>query len=165
VYNVDAASEPINNPWGRSLFINPKGTLPEGIGYIVSKVLSNPGHKITVCLVCVGVDGKCLWAMRPDGSGSVEIFDNDVSYLPSYAVGSHSSRLIDIVRRGCPGNEDNLSSEEMIKLVTWVDSNGQYYGSYYGRRNLRYKNHPNFRPVPTFEQAVSMLPPKDDKDR
>ena len=86
-------------------------------------------------------------------------------YLPSYTVGSHSSRLIDIVRSRCPGNDEKLSPEEMIKLVTWVDSNGQYYGSYYGRRNLVYKNHPNFRPEPTFEHAVSMLPPKDDKDR
>jgi len=86
-------------------------------------------------------------------------------YLPAYAVGSHSSRLIDIVRRGCPGNDEKLSPEEMIKLVTWVDSNGQYYGSYYGRRDLRYKGHPNFRPLPTFADAVSTVAPLPEEDR
>lgn len=53
----------------------------------------------------------------------------------------------------------------MIKLVTWVDSNGQYYGSYYGRRNLIYKNHPNFRPTPTFAEAISKKSPWQDDHR
>ena len=32
--------------------------------------------------------------------------------------------------------------------------NGQFYGMYWGRKNLRYKAHLNFRPVPTFERAT-----------
>ena len=47
----------------------------------------------------------------------------------------------------------------MIRLTTWVDSNGQYYGTYYGRKNLQYKDHPNFRPVPTFANARSRTAP------
>jgi len=86
-------------------------------------------------------------------------------YLPALSLGSHASRLIDIVRRGCPGNGTKLSREEMIKLTTWVDSNAQYYGSYYGRRNLKYRDHPNFRPVPTFAQAVSTKAPLPDDQR
>ena len=58
-----------------------------------------------------------------------------------------------------------LSREEMIRLTTWVDSNAQYYGSYYGRRNLRYREHPNFRPAPTFASAIGVRPIKDEKDR
>ena len=53
----------------------------------------------------------------------------------------------------------------MIKLTTWVDSNAQYYGSYYGRRNLKYKDHPNFRPIPTVAEAISTQAPLPDKDR
>ena len=32
--------------------------------------------------------------------------------------------------------EVKLSTEEMVRLTTWVDCNGQYYGSYYGRKNM-----------------------------
>ncbi|MHC4279596.1 MAG: HzsA-related protein, partial [Planctomycetota bacterium] len=84
-------------------------------------------------------------------------------YLPAYSLGSHSSRLITMLREG---HEDvKLPKEEMIKLITWVDSNAQYYGSYYGRRNIRYQNHPNFRPVPTLAQAISTSAPLPDDKR
>jgi hypothetical protein len=46
-----------------------------------------------------------------------------------------------------------------VKITTWVDTNCQYYGSYWGRRNLDYANLPDFRPVPTFDQARSMTNP------
>ncbi|NQT39141.1 MAG: hypothetical protein HQ581_16700, partial [Planctomycetes bacterium] len=41
-----------------------------------------------------------------------------------------------------------LSREEFIRLVTWIDSNSAYYGTYFGRRNIQYRDHPDFRPVP-----------------
>ena len=83
--------------------------------------------------------------------------DGGVELLPPYSLGSHASRLITILREG--HNEVTLSREEFIRLVTWIDTNGQYYGSYYGRRNLRYKDHYNFRPTPTFAQAISTTAP------
>jgi len=70
----------------------------------------------------------------------------DASPIPPYTLGSHKSKLIALIREGHEGVE--LSREEFIKLVTWVDANGPYYGSYFGRRNLKYKDHPDFRPVP-----------------
>jgi hypothetical protein len=42
-----------------------------------------------------------------------------------------------------------------VRLATWVDAAGIYYGSYWGRRHIRFKDHPSFRPVPTFEEAIS----------
>ena len=42
----------------------------------------------------------------------------------------------------------SLSREEFIRLVTWIDANSPYYGSYFGRRNLKYQDHADFRPVP-----------------
>ena len=51
-----------------------------------------------------------------------------------------------------------LSREEFIKLVTWVDANAPYYGSYFGRRNIAYRNGADFRPTPTLESALGILP-------
>ena len=56
-----------------------------------------------------------------------------------------------------------IAREDMIRLTNWVDTNGQYYGSYFGRRNLRYKDHPNFRPTPTWESAIGVPPLPEDK--
>jgi hypothetical protein len=84
-------------------------------------------------------------------------------YMPPYSLGSHASKLITMIREG---HEDvELSREEMIRLTTWVDSNAQYYGSYYGWRGVRHRGDPNFRPVPTFAEAVSMTPPMAPRKR
>lgn len=71
---------------------------------------------------------------------------NTVS-LPPYSLGSHASRLVEVLRQN--HYDVKLSPEEWIKLITWVDANGPYYGSYFGRRNLMYRDHPDFRPIPT----------------
>ncbi len=66
--------------------------------------------------------------------------------VPPYTMGSHVSRLVELLREG---HEDvELSREEFIRLVTWVDANAPYYGSYFGRRNLKYRDHNDFRPLP-----------------
>jgi len=58
----------------------------------------------------------------------------------------------------------NLKPEELLKISNWVDTNAQYYGSYYGRRNLKDKAHPKFRPVPTWESAIGIPPlPEDER--
>ena len=66
--------------------------------------------------------------------------------LPPKALGSHASKLIGLIHKGHYDAE--LSPEELIRLITWADANAPYYGSYFGRRNLIYKNHPDFRPLP-----------------
>jgi hypothetical protein len=48
-----------------------------------------------------------------------------------------------------------LGPAELLKISNWVDTNAQYYGSYYGRRNLQDRDHPDFRPVPTWESAIA----------
>lgn len=87
----------------------------------------------------------------------------NIHYLPPKSLGSHASKLIQKLEAG--HSDVQLSREEWIRLTAWVDSNGQYYGSYYGRRNLRYKEHANFRPIPTFEQAVNAVPPLPEPER
>ncbi|MHC4518526.1 MAG: HzsA-related protein [Planctomycetota bacterium] len=87
----------------------------------------------------------------------------NIHYLPPKSLGSHASKLITHLREG--HNDVKLSPEEMVRLTTWVDSNGQFYGSYYGRRNTKYKDHPNFRPAPTFDEAIATLPPLPEEKR
>ena len=106
----------------------------------------------------------------------------NVRYLPAKTLGSHNSLLIamlmpDAVRLTGPAarlerlakltkthKDLRLKPEELLKLSNWVDTNAQYYGSYYGRRNLRDRGHPNFRPVPTWASAIG-IPPLPDNER
>ncbi|MCU0962207.1 MAG: hypothetical protein MUF48_19090, partial [Pirellulaceae bacterium] len=73
-----------------------------------------------------------------------------------YTYGSHQSKLISVLRAG--HYDVQLSREELIRLVTWVDANAPYYGSYFGRRNIAFRDRPDFRPVPTLESAWGVLP-------
>lgn len=52
-----------------------------------------------------------------------------------------------------------LKPDELLRITNWVDTNAQYYGSWWGRRHIQHKDHPNFRPTPTFEAAVCMTSP------
>jgi hypothetical protein len=47
---------------------------------------------------------------------------------PAYATGAHRSRLVELLRRGY--YEDQLSSDEMDRIVTWIDLGGPYYPDY-----------------------------------
>ena len=59
----------------------------------------------------------------------------------------------------------DLPLADFARLATWVDASGVYYGSYWGRIHIEHKNHPNFRPVPTFEEALSTVCPTPDDKR
>jgi hypothetical protein len=90
--------------------------------------------------------------------------DNNGAYYPPYTVGSHTSYLAGVLR----GKHDNtlsvahgdmLTKEEMIQLVTWIDSNAQYYGSYYGKHHIAYRDKPGFRQLPSFEEVLDEVAP------
>ena len=100
----------------------------------------------------------------------------NVHYLPARSLGSHASVLVAMLAKGKVKLADpkaaeraarlaekhkaiNLKPEELLKITNWVDTNSQYYGSWWGRRNLKYKDHPNFRPAPTFADAIRMTSP------
>ncbi|MHC4521624.1 MAG: HzsA-related protein, partial [Planctomycetota bacterium] len=80
-------------------------------------------------------------------------------YSPPKTIGSHASRLITVLREGEQHEDLDLPIEDFARLATWVDASGVYYGSYWGRRRLEYRGHPNFRPVPTFSEALSTVCP------
>jgi hypothetical protein len=75
---------------------------------------------------------------------------------PAYTFGSHRSRLVELLKKG--HYDANLSREDWVKLVTWIDCGAPYYGSYFGRRHLAYQGQPDFRPVPTVESACGVPP-------
>jgi hypothetical protein len=100
----------------------------------------------------------------------------NVHYLPARSLGSHASVLVAMLSAGNVRLADpaqaaraaklavahrdvQLTPEELLRVTNWVDTNCQFYGSYWGKRNLSYKDDPTFRPTPTFEQAVSRTPP------
>jgi len=102
---------------------------------------------------------------------------NDVAYLPARSCLSYNTTLVAMLSRGKvrladealakraaklaeKHKEVDLQPAELLKISTWLDANCQYYGSYWGHRHLKYKNHPDFRPRVTFEQAISTTPPK-----
>lgn len=100
----------------------------------------------------------------------------NVEYLPARSLGSHASVLVAMLRPAAVQLRDprqaarvrklveshqqiQLSPAELLRVTNWVDTNCQYYGTYWGRKHLRYRDHPQFRPVPTFEMATGMSSP------
>ncbi|MDR1958555.1 MAG: hypothetical protein LBQ54_05880 [Planctomycetaceae bacterium] len=84
-------------------------------------------------------------------------------YLPPYSLGSHASKLVKLLEDG--HYDVKMPKEDWIRLTTWIDSNGQYYGTYFGHKNLKYKNEPDFRPTPTFEETQTAIPPRSFGER
>jgi hypothetical protein len=105
----------------------------------------------------------------------------NIRYLPARSLGSHNSLLMAMLMPGAirlsgdrarmarleklitTHEELSLTPEELLKISNWVDTNAQYYGSYFGRRNLKDKDHPNFRPTPTWSSALGIPPLPDDE--
>ena len=108
----------------------------------------------------------------------------NVKYMPARSFGSHDSVLVAMLAPDKVKLTDQkkakiaaklakvhqkiaakIKPEELLKITNWIDTNGQFYGAWWGRRNLRYKDHPNFRPIPTYETAQSMTSPIAEKKR
>ncbi len=96
------------------------------------------------------------------------------SFLPPGSLGSSKSILIDMLID--PAHSSNavddhstmLTENELMVLSRWVDSNYQFYGSFYGRHHWKWTEldpaqaayHPDdFRREATFEEAISQRAP------
>ncbi len=106
----------------------------------------------------------------------------NVHYLPARSLGSHASILVAMLSKGKVQLKNaehakiaerlaevhakiDLPAADRVRLTTWVDSNGQYYGSYFGRRHTKHRAHPNFRPAPTLASALGTRPIKAEESR
>jgi hypothetical protein len=72
--------------------------------------------------------------------------DNYIPAEPPLTFGSHKSKVVEVLLKG--HYDAKLSREEFIRLVTWIDANAPFYGVYEGKKNLRWKDSPDFRPMP-----------------
>ena len=52
--------------------------------------------------------------------------------LPAYSWGSHRSKIVEVIRSG--HNDVKLDRESFDRLVTWIDMNAVYYGSFASAR-------------------------------
>ncbi|MHB8973600.1 MAG: HzsA-related protein [Pirellulaceae bacterium] len=57
------------------------------------------------------------------------VHDGPPEVLPAYAWGSHRSRLVEVLR--AKHYDVQLDRESFDRIVTWIDMNAPYYGSYY----------------------------------
>jgi len=83
-------------------------------------------------------------------------------YSPAKTIGSFVSPLIKQIQKGCPDNKTRISQAELVRIATWIDTNGVYHGSYWGRIVPPHRDHPNYRPVPTLEQAIGTVNPYEE---
>jgi hypothetical protein len=97
------------------------------------------------------------------------------AFLPPKSLGCSKSPMIAmLLDADDPRNEKEdhtqmLSEMELMILCRWVDSNYQFYGTYFGRHHPQWLNPdpaiPEYRPAdfrrePTFEEAVNFLAPE-----
>ncbi|MCK5861740.1 MAG: hypothetical protein KAH38_04595 [Candidatus Hydrogenedentes bacterium] len=95
------------------------------------------------------------------------------AFLPPKSLGSYKSELIKILID--PAHPKNIKTDhthlvtdmEIMKLCRWVDSNYQFYGTYYGRHHSKWAQEndkdyqiKDFRRKPSFEEAISMFAPE-----
>ena len=75
-------------------------------------------------------------------------------------------RANDRVKKLVESHKDvKMPIEAKVRIWNWVDTNCQFYGSYWGRRNKQHKDHPNYRPISTFEQSRSNVCPIAEEER
>jgi hypothetical protein len=100
----------------------------------------------------------------------------NIRYLPARSLGSYASVLVAMlspdVRLTDPEaqaraerlaeihkKEIHLLPAELLQVTNWIDTNCQYYGSYYGRRDTIFRNHPDYRTEYDLATAISPTPP------
>ncbi|MDP6545002.1 MAG: hypothetical protein QGH60_13515 [Phycisphaerae bacterium] len=65
---------------------------------------------------------------------------------PPLTFGSHLSKLTAKIRSAsCKGK---ITQGEFVRIITWIDANSPYYGTYRGKRGLQDKDAPDFRMPP-----------------
>jgi hypothetical protein len=99
----------------------------------------------------------------------------NIHYLPAKSLGSHASVLVAMlspdVQLSDPEAKERaerlakvhtkirLSPEELLQVTNWIDTNCQYYGSYYGRRDTIFRGHPDYRTEYDMATAISPTSP------
>ena len=65
---------------------------------------------------------------------------------PPLTFGSPQSKMVERIQQDpCRGD---LTREEFIKIVTWIDADVPFYGTHRGKKDIKCKDEPDFRPLP-----------------
>jgi mono/diheme cytochrome c family protein len=62
---------------------------------------------------------------------------DDARVTMPLAFGSHRSKLVQVLREGACGRRAQLSPDEWLRLVTWIDLNGPYHDRFINKRAER----------------------------
>jgi hypothetical protein len=129
-------------------------------------------------LIALGKTDRQLLGFRSARNEDAAWLGQDaMQYMPPYSFGSPSSTLMALLGDGrmharhserqayVDGLRDShkdvrLSREEMVRLATWIDVNALFHPSYWGRLNAQFKDHPNYRPAVTIEEAQAREAPE-----
>jgi hypothetical protein len=132
----------------------------------------------------VGSDGGWVTHVKDKGLLGPVIGENhpkngNIRYLPAKSLGSYSSVLVAMfspdIKLDNPEaqakakhlakvhDKIKLKPEELLQITNWVDTNCQYYGTYYGRRDTIFKTHPDYRTEYDMATAISPNPPMEYK--
>jgi hypothetical protein len=101
--------------------------------------------------------------------------NGNIRYLPAKSLGAHTSILaamfspdIKLENPEAQAKAEHLakvhekiklSPAELLQVTNWIDTNCQYYGTYYGRRDTIFRNHPDYRTEYDVKVAISPEPP------
>ena len=99
----------------------------------------------------------------------------NIHYLPPLSLGSHTSILAAMLtpeikladpearkkaeKLRAKHSSIEMTQQELLKVTNWIDTNCQYYGTYYGRKNKEFKGHPDYRTEYDADVAASPVPP------
>ena len=101
--------------------------------------------------------------------------NGNIRYLPAKSLGSYTSVLVAMfapdIRLENPDMQQRaeqlakkhekiqLTPVELLQITNWIDTNCQYYGTYYGRRDSTFRDHHDYRTEYSVEIAVSPFSP------
>jgi len=136
----------------------------------------------------VGVYSASYYALIKRGKGKLQLLGNrkprnenvgsaGIEYLPPYTLGALTSPLAAMLSKGrislrnpelqaCADKlaerhkHVKLTPSEFLRLTNWLDVNCPFHPSYWGRLNVRFAGHPNYRPDITFEEALMRSVPE-----
>ncbi len=139
----------------------PGDTGPRAIHYLtdVQPVLDkrclscHSGDKAAAGLVLTGepTESRNVSYENLFGKGLVSYMDSSYGRAhyrpePPLTWGSHRSKLVARIRKDpCAAG---ITEAEFVRITTWNDANVPFYGTYRGKKELKDKNEPDFRPPP-----------------
>jgi hypothetical protein len=154
-YNSEGVCSPLLLPHGDKYTSEGKGFYVTSDGWFFTKIYDR------------GVLGPVIGENHPK--------NGNIHYLPAKTLGSYASILVAMfspdIQLDKPEDQKRaeylagvhekikLSSKELLQITNWVDTNCQYYGSYYGRRDSIFRGHPDYRTEYDVRTTISPNPP------